>query len=62
MTLQERAEALKLHGLVARWDHWGEAPWVAELIEVEEQARNERGLERRIAAAKLGRFKDLASV
>lgn len=60
MTLRARAEALKLHGLVGQWDRWGGADWVAELIAAEESARNGRSLERRIAAAKLGRFKDLA--
>lgn len=60
MTLQQRAEALKLHGLIAQWDRWSQAPWVVELIEAEEEARNARSLERRIGAAKLGRFKELA--
>ncbi len=60
MTLQERAQALGLPGLLANWDRWSEAPWLPELLAEEEKARNARGLERRIAAAKLGRFKDLA--
>lgn len=59
-TLRERAEALGLLGLVARWDLWASAPWVRELVDAEEQARHARGLERRISAARLGRFKPIA--
>lgn len=58
--LLERAKALGLLGLVARWDLWGSAPWVRELVEAEEQARHARGLERRISTARLGRFKPVA--
>jgi DNA replication protein DnaC len=60
MTLLQRAAALGLHGLVAQWERWGGEPWVDALLQAEEEARNARGLQRRIAAAKLGRFKDLA--
>lgn len=60
MTLQERAAALKLHGLLAQWDLWHKAPWVEPFIEAEENARNARGLQRRISAAKLGRFHPMA--
>lgn len=58
--LQERAQALSLWGLLEHWDRWGDAPWVAELVDAEEQARNRRGRDRRIASARLGRFKPLA--
>jgi DNA replication protein DnaC len=60
MTPLERATALGLHAVVANWERWGDEPWVLELLQAEEEARNARGLERRIAAAKLGRFNDLA--
>lgn len=60
MSLLERASALGLIGVVAQWDRWGEMDWMEDLLQAEEEARNARGLERRISAAKLGRFKDLA--
>lgn len=60
--LRQRAGALKLHGLLAHWDETPEAqwPWVRRLIEWEEIERRRRGLERRLSAAHIGRFKPLA--
>jgi hypothetical protein len=60
--LKQRAVTLKLHGLVAHWDALPEAdiPWVRSLIEWEEVERRRRGLERRLSAAHIGRFKPLA--
>lgn len=58
--LRERAAALGLFGLVARWDELGGEPWVPRLIDIEEVARLARGRDRRVAAAHLGRFKALA--
>lgn len=60
--LQQRIEALKLPGLQA---HWHELPpeiehWIPTFVDWEEQARSQRGLERRMRLAKLGRFKALA--
>ena len=59
--LKQRAVKLKLHGLVAHWDELPEAeiPWVQRLIEWEEVERRRRGLERRLSAAQIGRFKPL---
>jgi DNA replication protein DnaC len=60
--LLQRAAALKLYGLVAHWDALPEAelPWVQRLIEWEGVERKRRGLERRLSAAHIGRFKPLA--
>jgi len=60
--LMLRAMALKLHGMVAHWDELpqDELPWVKQLIEREEVERKRRGLERRLRAAHIGRFKPLA--
>ena len=60
--LMSRAAALKLHGLVAHWDELpqDELPWIKQLIEWEEVERKRRGLERRLRAAHIGRFKPLA--
>jgi DNA replication protein DnaC len=60
--LKQRAVVLKLHGLVAHWDEVpaAERPWVHRLIEWETVERKRRGLERRLSAAHIGRFKPLA--
>jgi DNA replication protein DnaC len=60
--LKSRAAALKLHGLLAHWDDLPEPelPWVHKLIAWEERERKRRGLERRLGAAHIGRFKPLA--
>ncbi|MGB5426720.1 MAG: IS21-like element helper ATPase IstB [Gammaproteobacteria bacterium] len=60
--LLQRAAALKLHGLIAHWDALPETelPWVQRLIEWEDVERKRRGLERRLSAAHIGRFKPLA--
>jgi len=60
--LKQRAIALKLHGLLAHWDAVPEAelPWVHRLLEWEHVERKRRGLERRLGAAHIGRFKPLA--
>ena len=60
--LMQRAVVLKLHGLLAHWDEVPEAEWpgVHRLIEWEHLERKRRGLERRLSAAHIGRFKSLA--
>ena len=58
--LRARAGHLGLHGLVADWDRHGGAPWVPTLIDLEESERSRRGLERRVRAAQIGRFKQMA--
>jgi DNA replication protein DnaC len=60
--LNQRVAALKLYGLMAHWDALLESdlPWVQQLIEWEEIERKRRGLERRLGAAHIGRFKSLA--
>ena len=58
--LKERALALGLHGVIAHWDEAGERDWLAPLIAWEEDERRSRSLKRRIAAARIARFKPLA--
>jgi len=57
--LRRRAKALRLHGLLAHWQEAISAGWVASLIEWEEQERAQRGLQRRLQDAHIGRFKPL---
>jgi len=59
-SLRERAEALKLHGLLAHWQEVAQQPWLAQLLEWEDQERARRGLERRLQRARLGSFKPIA--
>ena len=59
-SLKQRAQALKLYGLLAHWSEIEHPDWVEPLIHWEETERACRGLERRIKAAHLGRFKPLA--
>lgn len=57
--LQSRANALRLHGLLAHWPEVVDAGWVAPLLQWEEEERSRRSLERRIRDARLGNFKPL---
>jgi len=54
---QQRARRLGLYGLAAHLDDAGTETWPAQLLAWEEEARHQRSLERRVKAAKLGRFK-----
>jgi DNA replication protein DnaC len=59
--LKTRAQTLKLHGLLAHWEAVAASPWVAPLIQWEEEQRAIRSLERRLGQAHLGRFKALTA-
>jgi DNA replication protein DnaC len=59
-SLRERATRLKLYGLLAHWDEYGEAAWLRTVIEHEETERHRRSLERRLRDARLGAFKLIA--
>lgn len=58
--LRTRAHDLGLHGLITEFATVEHEAWVPWLIDVEEQERHRRSLERRISTAKLGRFKPMA--
>lgn len=59
---QARAEALKLQGLLEHWSSLDESQLklIHELIQWEENIRGQRGLERRLGSAHLGKFKPLS--
>lgn len=59
-SLKERAEALKLHGLLSHWAECANDDWIASLLQWEEEERAHRSLQRRMKGARLGRFKPLA--
>jgi DNA replication protein DnaC len=58
--LRDRLHDLKLYGLLEHWEEVRDQPWLAELLEWEEEARRQRGLERRLKRARLGRFKPMS--
>ena len=58
--LHERANALRMYGLLAHWSEIADASWIEPLLQWEEQERARRSLERRIRDARLGNFKPLA--
>lgn len=57
--LRERATRLGLHGLLAHWDELGEEGLLPRLLDVEEEERARRSLERRVRGAKIGPFKPI---
>ncbi|MFU8832474.1 MAG: IS21-like element helper ATPase IstB [Wenzhouxiangella sp.] len=59
--LKHQVAALKLYGLLAHWDTLAtsDLAWVQQLAAWEDLERKRRGLERRLSAAHLGRFKPL---
>jgi len=60
--LQQQVSALKLHGLLAHWDELSDEALalVTQWIDWETRERAQRGLQRRLRAARIGRFKPLA--
>jgi DNA replication protein DnaC len=59
-SLRDRAQHLRLKGLLSHWDEIANEPWVASLIAWEQEERGRLSLERRITAAKIGAFKPMA--
>lgn len=55
-----RAQKLGLHGLLTDWDALQGEPWIEPLLQREEIERHHRGLERRLKASRVGRFKPMA--
>jgi DNA replication protein DnaC len=55
--LQQRAHALRLHGLLAHWNEIADAEWLPTLLQWEEHELLRRSLERRVKSAQLGRFR-----
>jgi DNA replication protein DnaC len=58
--LYRRAQQLGLYGLLSDWQAVATAPWLEELLRREEVGRQQRSLERRLTASKIGRFKPMA--
>ena len=58
--LRRRAAALHLNGVLAHWSEVVSTDWLPKLVGWEEDERTRRSLERRLADARIGRFKPLA--
>ena len=60
--LKQQVSTLKLHGLLAHWEELSDEAlaWVRQWIDWETRERQQRGLQRRLRAAHIGRFKPLA--
>lgn len=58
--LRKRALALGLHGLHARWNEVARESWLRTVLDIEEQERQRRSLERRMLAAKLTAMNPIA--
>lgn len=54
-----RARQLGLWSIINHWERFSDAPWLPELLSLEEAERTQRSLERRSKRAKLARFKPL---
>lgn len=61
-THHQRATALKLLGVLAHWTELkpSQASTIVQLLDWEEQERSQRGFQRRLNNARLGRYKPLA--
>lgn len=58
--LKERLRRLGLHGVLANLHDLAGAPWLEQLLALEEKERKHRSLERRIRYARIGSFKSMA--
>lgn len=58
--LRERANRLRLYGLLSEWASLADEPWVRRLLELEENERARRSHEYRLRNANIGPFKDRA--
>lgn len=57
--LRQRAQTLRLYGLIEHWPEVSDAPWLEPFLLREEQEHRRRSLERRLKDAHIGRFKGL---
>jgi DNA replication protein DnaC len=58
--LRQLATKLGFHGLAERWEDYADRPWIPEILAIEDAERQTRSLARRIASARIGRFKPMA--
>ena len=59
-SLKARLRRLNLYGLLAHAEQIIAEPWLAQVLEIEENERQSRSLKRRLGNARLGSFKPMA--
>ena len=57
--LRTRVQALRLNGVLAHWEESCQQPWLAQLLQWEEDERTRRSMERRVRRSAIGAFKPL---
>ena len=57
--LRTRVQALRLNGVLAHWEDSCQQPWLAQLLQWEEDERTRRSMERRVRRSAIGAFKPL---
>src|SRR3954462_6390701 len=60
-SMQDRARALRLNGLLAHWEEAAPAGWIPAVFGWEESEATRRSLERRLRDANIGRFKPMCA-
>lgn len=60
LSLLQRAESLKLLGIVSHWNELKDLSLIENILQWEEIARKNHGLERRLKNSHIGRFKPLS--
>lgn len=60
LSLLQRAESLKLLGIVSHWNELTDLSLIENILQWEEIARKNNGLERRLKNSHIGRFKPLS--
>lgn len=58
--LRVRARALRLVGLLANWEEIAKQPWLAPLLQWEEEERSRGSMQRRLRRSNIGAFKPIA--
>lgn len=59
-SLHDRARRLGFVGLLSNWGELAAEPWLPHVLDLEEAARKQRSLERRVRSARIGSFKSIA--
>lgn len=58
--MEARLRRLGLFGILARYDEIRDEQWISRILDLEEEERGRRSLERRLRNSRLGRFKLMA--
>jgi DNA replication protein DnaC len=59
--LKERVKKLGFKSIITNWSAFENKEWLLELVELEENERDRRSLERRVREARIGNFKPMSA-